>query len=235
MLWYESQPELLDDIADGIKASGQNLVLKRLGHRYAVVGTIEVRLHEQAIDQFNVKIVFPDDYPKSIPEVYETSNKIERTADRHLNSPKWHACLFVSHARWETWPIGASFSALLKGPIYNFFVYQLYFNEFGIWPHGHYSHREDGIIEYYEDKFCTKQHWTLYKLLKLTIESSYARQMLCPCGKKEKIRRCHGKMVELLKKNILKIDLEFALSILCKRLIDQHEKQKLSQPHSLPP
>lgn len=161
----------------------------------------------EILESYDIEITF-DDYPSSIPKVYEVSNKISHEPDMHFNSPDWDACLFVSHQRWEIWPTGTSFSKFLEVPVYNFFLGQAHYKAWGYWPeHRERSHGNEGIIEYYQELFRLSDCRLILKFLSENLKKTIPRKQVCPCGKKNrKYKNCHEKIVlELSKKQNQKL------------------------------
>jgi hypothetical protein len=166
-----------------------------------VIGQWEVKFEGVVYETYDIKITF-DGYPEHLPKVYETSNKIPHEEDMHFNPPDWHACLFVSHQRWEVFPKGSSFLTFLKVPVHNFFLGQSFFSMYGHWPEGRErGHGNKGIVEYYQELFGTKDKKIIYSLLRETFEESIPRQKKCPCNKKKRLKNCHGQTVTTLKEN----------------------------------
>jgi hypothetical protein len=162
-----------------------------------IEGDWKVSFNGELIQTYQIKITFPKDYPRQIPLVYELSEKIPKHADRHLNGPDWNACLFVADERWEIWPMGSSFQKFLEVPIYNFFLLQAYYEEFGEAPPslGERKHREEGIIEYYYEKFKVKRPDEAGRLI-LATRYTTKRTERCPCGKNESFGTCHYEIVK---------------------------------------
>lgn len=144
--------------------------------------------------------MFPEGYPAALPKVYETSNKILHEGDMHFNPPDWHACLFVSHQRWEAWPLGAPFRSFLEIPVHNFFLGQAHYAAHGYWPgHRERGHGDKGVIEYYREKFQTNDADLIFQLLLEAKRLHSPRQKKCPCNGKTPLRNCHGGMVKRLR------------------------------------
>ena len=215
MFWYEKSPELLEDVKQSLKKSGRSLRLKKCGGKYIISGVWDVIREGELLESYVIKIVFPDNYPEKMPSVYEVSEKIPRSADRHLMSTKfgeiqsgknWEACLFVSYARWEIWPIGESFKIFLDKPLNDFFFSQIYFEKFKKWPFGDYSHGDKGILEYLSEKLGTSDRKRLSKMINIINLRNTPRSEKCPCGSKKRAKHCHGTIFDLLRTSIPKIE-----------------------------
>lgn len=156
----------------------------------------------EVFEEYDIRITFPPDYPYSLPKVYETSNKISHEPDMHFNPPDWHACLFVSHQRWEIWPVGSSFKRFLEIPVHNFFLGQAHFAAIGYWPdRRERGHGNSGIVEYYQEKFEHEKIEVVYEFLQSTRHQFIPRQKRCPCGSGLRMRECHGTKIAELRKH----------------------------------
>lgn len=209
MTWYENRPELLKDVQDSIQKSGQALRLKKSAGQIQVIGTWKVNWQNEIVDSYHLKIVFPDDYPVGAPQVYETSNKIPRTKERHLTPHRnWEACLFVSLARWEVWPLGESFYKFLMGPLSDFFISQSYFELHKKWPFGDYLHEMEGQIQYLKQKLNLIDNISVLPFLNFLINTTgNATNAKCPCKSKKKVSDCHKILNDLCNANLSQNDL----------------------------
>lgn len=165
-------------------------------------GTWEVKFENTLIESYEILIDLVPGYPLNVPQVYELGGKIPKHMDRHLTSPNWYACLFVEDARWEAWPIGASFRDFLSIPIHNFFLAQANFDEYGFFPKGEYSHSSKGVKEYYQEKFESKNPFLITTLLYATFLNSSSDN--CPCKSGKKTSLCHGRIINIIRNNIPK-------------------------------
>lgn len=200
-MWFEDRPDLLEDIKNSLSVVHQDLSLRKRGHKYSIVGTWQVRYENESIDEYEIKIIFQDEYPVSLPLVYEIGSRIPRNPDRHLNPPRWEACLFLEIARWEVWPVGASFLDFLQKPVHNFFLSQSYFERKGRWPLGQYGHGEVGVLEYLSEKLGTTDLVKLKGFCDGLLQDRIPRQWRCPCASGLRFKKCHGDLVQGLKKN----------------------------------
>ena len=145
---------------------------------------------EGPITQYDIAIILAPTYPYQEPKVFEVGNRISRCADNHINFDG-SCCLTV----WEHWLITTddnSFVSFLKGPLYEYFISQLWFERTGEWPFGERPHGEAGLVEAYADALDipnNKKDVTYYlKLLSLDWPKGH---WLCPCGSGKRLRYCH--------------------------------------------
>ena len=151
--------------------------------------------------EFSIKIELPNNYPKSLPRVFETGNRIPRIADRHVN-PKGDCCVTV----WEHWlacTTDKSFQAYLNGPLREFFLGQYLYEEKGRWPFGERSHGYSGLVEAYADVLgIENDHELLRYYLRLLSHDWPKGHWLCPCASGRILRRCHKERLALLHEKI---------------------------------
>lgn len=179
-----------------------SLSLDLSGEMPLINGRWDVAFNGEVFEIYDIKITFDTNYPNSMPSVYETSTKIRRHEDMHLNPPNWNACLFVSHQRWEIWPKGTSFKTFLEIPVHNFFLGQAYYAAHGHWPDNRErGHGNKGIAEYYWEKFQTTDSALVFQLLLEAKRSHSPRQKKCPCNNKTPLRKCHGETVKKLRES----------------------------------
>lgn len=145
----------------------------------------------QVWDKYQIKIYVPLNYPHKIPSTYELGKKIDWKNENHIDS-EGKCCLAP---RLEEYIIlGKEYSLMdyINKLVIPFFashkLKQLRIDE-GI---GEYSHFGKGIIEYYEEKFETKDIRTILESLYiLSNKKDCQRNEKCFCGSGVKYKNCH--------------------------------------------
>jgi hypothetical protein len=91
------------------------------------------------------------EYDVRFPEIEPVVQLVEPTfpfkIDRHIYT-NGTCCVCI----WEHWLSTSkdiTMSGFLKGPVSDFFLSQLYFNEHGSWPFGEWEHGEEGLLQAY--------------------------------------------------------------------------------------
>ncbi len=150
------------------------------------------------VTQFDIQCGFHKDYPKCEPIVFEVGAAIERIADRHMYT-SGVCCLCV----WEEWLAktrDTSFQAFCDGPLHNFFLSQVIYDQTGKWPFDERSHGAKGIAEGVASALGLE--------LSETQANRYAQALaarelkghwMCPCGSGQKLRDCHMEQVRQLR------------------------------------
>lgn len=156
---------------------------------------------EGPVTRFQVQCAFRKDYPACEPMVLEVGETIERIADRHMYT-NGVCCLCV----WEEWLVKTSdqsFKAFCDGPLHNFFLSQVIYDQTGKWPFDERSHGAKGIAESIASALGLE--------LTETQASRYAQALaakelkghwICPCGSGQKLRQCHIEQVRNLRQKI---------------------------------
>lgn len=152
------------------------------------------------IDRYDVLIKFPNEYPKSFPKVIETSNKIPRIPDRHVN-PDNTLCLAVEPEEKVLTKNGISFKYFLDRVLVPHLARETYRDSKGVYPDGEFAHGYDGIWEYYELILNEKNKFAIIKELELIVNSKWPdRNQKCFCGSGKKFKKCHlNSWTEILK------------------------------------
>ena len=145
------------------------------------------------LEDFLIKIIFPDNYPDDLPKVYETGNRIKiKNADTHFD-PDGSACLFYPTERYLHFPKDKPFQLkkFLDEPVRSFFFSQLYYIYHNKWTFGQRSHDINGLLEFYEEKLnipCDQKN--ISKVLSYLLKPQIKGHWPCPCGN-DKLRKCH--------------------------------------------
>jgi len=150
-----------------------------------------------------IKIVLMDDYPKSIPQIWETGGKIPRIPDRHINPTDGSLCLGVSEDLYIKYKGNFNIKDFLEGPTYSFFVGNALIEKGESWPHGEWDHALSGILQYYLQFFETDSSWVVIQLLMQTMRPLHNKN-LCACNSGKTVGNCHGKVLRKLQRYVPK-------------------------------
>lgn len=151
------------------------------------------------IDIYEVLIHFPKRYPYCFPKIYESSDKIPKTLDRHV---KGDGSLCFSNPQDEHFICkkGISFKWFLEHILNLHLVREYYREKEGVYPTGERSHGNEGIWEGYFDVIGTNDKLEILKQLEMVLQPrQWARNALCYCkisGKKYKA--CHEKLEKII-------------------------------------
>lgn len=192
---YRKNPEKVKELEASLRSDFPDLWVGFWGKKVFIRGSFPVTANGVVIDRYKIRMELPEDYPVSPPVVFEISNRIPRTTERHVNQDG-SVCTFLPDAAWDS---ASDISVLdfLKGPVNDFFVWQKEVEYFGhpsveAWQHGAL-----GIIDYYAEELGTNNIDVIMTLLDY-LQREPKGHWLCFCGSGKKIRACHlAKLQEL--------------------------------------
>lgn len=143
-------------------------------------------------DRYSVSIKFPKAYPFCFPNVVETSKKIPRIPDRHINSDKT-LCFGVYQDEYQCAQSGITFKYFLDKILVPHLSRETYRSKEGTYPDGERGHGVEGFWDYYfEHTVATQKDDVLTELnLVLKFQSAPGRNELCYCGSEKKFKQCH--------------------------------------------
>jgi len=150
-------------------------------------------------DSYSIEILFPCDYPNSLPTVKEVDEEIVRDIDLHIY-PDGTCCLCLPHLEQFYFPKGSNISVFIEKLVKPFFANQAYYKITGKWLNGEYSHGLKGIHEFYIELFKSDDIKIILQLLYLSIKSAPNYNKKCYCGSNKSIRKCHLPNIVKLKK-----------------------------------
>lgn len=189
MSWWRSNPSMMKEF-ETLLSHFPYLRIVIENEKIYLVGDWPVFGESQMIKTFHIKIAIPDDYPLSVPKVYEIDDAIPKIQDRHFNPKDGTACLFLNAERAEHCPPGTKIDAFLNGPVKEFFFSQAYFDLTGSWPFGCWAHGDEGVIEFCLYHLQITKLSQLIKFLKLLALKKPSKRR-CPCGNGKQLKSCH--------------------------------------------
>lgn len=189
--WHELRPDLVDQIRHDLAANYPTLHLSLEGRWAEVRGTFPV-LGEggKVLDRFQIRIVLPPGFPRSLPITWETGGRIPWTSARHVVEHSGAACVLLPDERWRVFPVGAPLLDYLKGPLHSYFLGQLVVAAGGKWPYGEWGHAADGILEFYYDTLGVRTPEAVLRYLAALKRPKLKPHKACPCGSSRHIGEC---------------------------------------------
>jgi hypothetical protein len=174
------------------------------------------------IEEYDVIIRFPKDYPFRFPIVFESSEKIPRNLSRHINN-QGNICFCNPQDELSLSRNGITFKWFLD-EILNPHLCREYAREYlGYYPTGERSHGTEGIWEGYFDLFETTNKKTVLEELKMILNiRKPGRNSPCYCNSGRKYKTCHEK----LEPEVMKVGRQNALKLyeVLKNDYEQHNK-----------
>jgi hypothetical protein len=180
------------------------------------------RSSKTEIDQYEVLIRFPENYPFRFPVVFESSGKIPRDVSRHINN-RGNICFSNPQDELSLCRNGITFKWFLD-EILNPHLCREYAREhLGYYPTGERSHGTEGIWEGYFDLFKTTDKKAILEELKMILSiRKPGRNSPCYCNSGKKYKVCHEK----LEPEVMKVGRQNALKLyeVLKNDYEQHNE-----------
>ena len=175
----------------------------RLGEylgKKALVGVIDVSDAEgNFLEEFEVALLIPEKYPYGVPDLFETSQKLSRGENDHVNAIG-HCCVEMDLDLMVQARRGIRLSDFLTRKVYPFFLSVLHKMHEGTYPGGDYAHGTEGRLQRYRERFNTNDNSFVLDALELALSGrSVGRNDLCWCGSGRKAKRCHLDDLEWLR------------------------------------
>lgn len=161
-------------------------------------------------DKYNLIILIPSE-SKRFPKIWEIDNRIIGFAQKR-GLPLIDLHIYEDGEVCLVGPLDMSkqfsFLEFINGPVLQFFYDQSYYQQFGRWPRGQYSHGLLGLFENFCDHTAKLNDSLILECLsymkKLNNWKDFEKLILskkrikghycCPCGSRKKFRRCHEKV-----------------------------------------
>lgn len=216
-----------DDIALIIQEH-PGLIVEKESERYVLYGQLILN-HEfnniPLYDEYEIKLQVPIDFPKSIPGVWETSDKIPEDFGHWYSNGA--LCLGANCEIAEFIDANPTLAEYINGLLVSYLYTASYYKKYGTVPYGERSHKIKGVIEAYCERYNVDDIKPLVFLMAyLSGINKYRGHNLCPCGSKKRLRHCHGEqLLRDLNSSRYAILQNDAISIVT-YYIDTQQKQK---------
>jgi len=163
-------------------------------HAFVANGKVIIKGTYAAVDGdgYRLEIRLPDDYPHSVPDVWETGGRIPRIQDRHVHPTTGALCVGVPEELWLAFEGDFSIGRFVSGPIHNFLIGNSLVEEGQDWPFEEASHGGDGILEFYTRHMGITDRGALREFLVSLSQGKVPGHSRCPCGSGKIIRACHA-------------------------------------------
>lgn len=217
MPWFEREPEAFEAVRRLLVQKYPTLHARQIGGAVVIKGTLGINHDGVEVDRYHLELRLPDNYPISLPMVWETAERIPREMDRHVHPTSGALCLGVNEELWIAMNGDFSVDRVLDIPVRNFLIGNSLVEQGQDWPTGDRSHGLRGIMEFYETLVGIKGERALFLFLRSFLLKKLKGHWPCPCGSGNILRRCHMDGVRQLGR--LPRDLPLATaSILLERL-----------------
>ena len=143
------------------------------------------------IDQYKLCIVFPRNYPKEIPIVLVTDQRIPAIVQRHVFPKDKTACLCLPHEVPLYLP-EIDFMGFWEKLLKYWLVGQASYDRTGKWPFPERAHDQTAIYDGFSELLGIPDRDTVQRFTTLLLRKNPAKgHELCPCESGLKLRDCH--------------------------------------------
>lgn len=184
--------EKINEYYDGLKYNPSK-------HQISGIISINKKYNDEQIQkEYEILI----DLSKShIPYVYDCKRTIKKFYP-HMYEDR-RLCLATDMEQYIFLNENKSIHLWIKKYVEPYFFSYEYYNRYGIYPFGEYSHGFKGILEFYAEYYNLNdiQKRMVKDVLNYVFLKKYRGHDLCPCGSLKKIRNCHKDLIVLAKED----------------------------------
>lgn len=165
----------------------------RTGNETLIAGSLRFKAcpadHAPMTDSFDLALSVPAQYPKDLPRVRETGDRIERDY-RHIYRDGTF-CLEIPVREREIFEQQPSLLGFVERLVVPFLYGYLYWKEHGEYPFGEHEHGGEVIVRHYRDRLGLSDGNAVLALLLLLSRPKVQGHDVCPCGSGRNVRMCH--------------------------------------------
>ena len=170
------------------------------GHETAVSGELPFEASPDGrvaiADSFEIELLIPETYPKTLPRVRETGEKIDDDYDHVYEDGTF--CLAVPIEERRIFCRQPCLLGFVNHLVVPYLYGYCYWKRYGEHPFGEQKHGGDGITQYYVERLELCSDVAALAVVAYLYEHGYRGHHGCPCGSGSIVRKCHGPMLREL-------------------------------------
>lgn len=166
-------------------------------------------------DEYAILMVVPNDYPKNLPRVWETENRIPLDFHKYTNES---LCLGAPLAIKKIFYEKPTLNGFVQNCLIPYLYSYSFYAKYGNMPFGELSHGTKGIYEYYRELFHLEEKRAILRLIKMLAGNNYRGHLPCPCGSGKKLRSCHGPLLLNIKELQSPVDFQGEYDVLSRNI-----------------
>jgi hypothetical protein len=197
--WFEATPPAYDELRATLRRRYPTLHAEVADRKVRVVGTFALLGDADASDRYSIKVELPDDYPRSVPSVWETAGRIERVVERHVFPRTAALCVGVPVELWVRLASDFSIESYLEKAVRPYLIGNSLIEEGKPWPFDESAHGSKGVLEFYERYLGISDPAAVGHFLIAILQDRVRGHWNCPCGSGKAIRKCHVESVRALR------------------------------------
>jgi len=151
--------------------------------------------NQEIYDTYFILIIFPKDYPDTVPLAFEIRDKIP---DDYHKNPDKSLCIAPPLDLIRKFSSNPCILNYINNLLIPYLYRYSFILKYGKAPFEEYSHGALGLIEYYYEFLGIDSLPTLGKLMLIVLEKTYRGHLMCPCGSNNRLRVCHGPKLKIL-------------------------------------
>jgi hypothetical protein len=157
-----------------------------------VYGNFKIKDNEGVLQgDFDISVLIPASYPNGFPQLIETSKKIERIPDRHIDE-HGNCCVEITQKIILISKRGIALQDFFKNYVYKFFCWQLVYEAEGRHALKQWDHGALGILGFYVELIGSGDKVVIAKFIKSVLSNRIpGRKDICICGSGKQTRKCH--------------------------------------------
>jgi len=192
MLNYKDKIEKIKkDLDENLKKEFLNYRITAKNDKIFISGVLLLFIQDETVGRYFIEIEMPDMKNTFYPVIREKGGKIPLIGERHVNK-NGTSCLFYPDDFKKYYKPNSELSKFVKGPVFTYFVAQVYFELTGRWLFGQMRHNADGCYDYYSQKLKVSDHNVIIFFLCFLLKKCVIQKNeYCPCGSLKKFRKCH--------------------------------------------
>jgi hypothetical protein len=187
----------------------------KLWHIWGLLGFAGEFSGQLIEDEFAILMIVPNDYPKNLPQVWETENRIPSDFHKYTNKS---LCLGAPLAVKATFYEEPTLSCFVHNCLIPYLYSYSFYSRNGSLPFGELSHGIKGIYEYYRELFHLEEKRAVFRLIKILAGNNYRGHLPCPCGSGKKLRSCHGPLLLNIKELQSPVDFQGEYDVLSRNI-----------------
>mgnify|MGYP003381933875 CR=1 FL=1 len=199
--WHVKWPHLLQKTLDEMSARFPGLQSAWREGRLEFTGRLTIADQKGELGSFDIRIAIPDQYPDTLPLVFETSKRIPRISRRHIY-PDGSCCVGTELDLWVSQDETTSLADFAESVVVPYFVGQLLVEEGAPWPQGERAHGRDGIWQSLLILTQTHSRGVALRILRLLENPKPPGQSPCPCGNGKRLRDCCSVKIRKLQESV---------------------------------
>lgn len=199
-------------------------------HETAVSGELPFEAshdgHAEIADSFEIELLIPKAYPRMLPRVRETGEKIDDDYEHVYEDGT--LCLAVPIEERRIFGRQPRLLGFVNHLVVPYLYGYCYWKRYGEHPFGEQKHGADGITQYYVERLELRGEVAALAIVAYLYEHGYRGHHSCPCGSGRIVRKCHGPMLRELHQHHTAETLRHDFRSVLEHCVNKHGAETIS-------